>query len=716
MLFNSLKIMLALSRVLVAICTVMELILIPVQFSRYEEAKTLHWIMRWVVLSFVMNVGFLVVQSLLVRKYKGRITKQCYVAVYCLIGICTVIACQHYYYTHTQLIFMLPILLSVPVMSKRLTVSSSIFSFMGTVLSYYMRHFDPNTARNFWEDLMISTAYSIVYSIFAYKLVCYLIDQNQRLINAKIEAEKASSAKSEFLSNMSHEIRTPINSILGMNEMIERESSEKNILEYSENIKNSGSLLLSIINDILDITKIEYGKIELLEGEYNPGTLISDTLLLVRDRIEKKNLEFIVETTENLPTTLYGDSFRIKQIVVNFLTNAAKYTREGTITYRISAEVNGDSCNLKFSVKDTGIGIKKEDQKKLFGQFERLELEKNRNIEGTGLGLRIAKQLSLLMGGEIEVYSEYGVGSEFVLVISQKIVNSAPIGYIDYKKKIGNYSIKKYKASFYAPEAKILVVDDIEMNLIVIKNFLKDTKVQVDVLDNGEDCVRKACLEKYDVIFIDHMMPGMDGLATFSLIRSKDESVNKDTPCVMLTANAISGAGDFYRKEGFANYLTKPLDGKVLESLLVELLPPVKVTYPDGEEKNERTACSVSEVGARMKTLFQDFDIQQAMASCGDSLDVFIKLLGKFKDQNFAEKMNQFFDVEDWKQYSICAHSLKSTARTIGLVSLGEEGYSLEMAAKDENVEFLRKNHHSIMNRYKDSLYKIDVFLGNIEK
>ena len=169
----------------------------------------------------------------------------------------------------------------------------------------------------------------------------YLIDQNQRLINAKIEAEKASSAKSEFLSNMSHEIRTPINSILGMNEMIERESNEKNILEYSENIKNSGSLLLSIINDILDITKIEYGKIELLEGEYNPGTLISDTLLLVRDRIEKKNLEFIVETTENLPTTLYGDSFRIKQIVVNFLTNAAKYTREGTITYRISAEIKG---------------------------------------------------------------------------------------------------------------------------------------------------------------------------------------------------------------------------------------------------------------------------------------------------------------------------------------------------------------------------------------
>lgn len=725
---NSLKIMLALSRVLVAICTVMELILIPVQFSLYEEAKTLYWIMRWMVLSFVLNVGILVVQSLLVRKYKGKITKQCYVAVYCLVGICTVIACQHYYYTHTQLIFMLPILLSIPVMSKRLTVSSSIFCFMGTVLSYYLRYFDPNTARNFWEDLMISTAYSIVYPILAYKLVCYLINQNQQLIDAKIEAEKASSAKSEFLSNMSHEIRTPINSILGMNEMIERESSEKNILEYSENIKNSGSLLLSIINDILDITKIEYGKIELLEGEYNPGTLISDTILLVRDRIEKKNLEFIVETTENLPTTLYGDSFRIKQIIVNFLTNSAKYTREGTITYRVSAEVNGDSCNLKFTVKDTGIGIKKEDQSRLFGQFERFELENNRNIEGTGLGLRIAKQLSLLMGGDIEVHSEYGVGSEFVLKISQKIVNSAPIGYVDYKKRVGNSNIKKYRASFYAPKAKILVVDDIEMNLIVFKNFLKDTKVQVDVLDNGEDCVRKACLEKYDVIFIDHMMPGMDGLATFSLIRSKDESINKETPCVMLTANAIRGAVEFYRKEGFADYISKPVEGKVLESLLVELLPSDKVTYPDGEtmgtelgtdsdgeKEDKKIDCSVSDVGARMKTLFQDFDVQQAMASSGDSLDMFNKLLGKFREQNFAEKMNRCFIDEDWKQYSICAHSLKSTARTIGLVDLGEEGYSLEMAAKDENVEFLRKNHHSIMNDYKDSLYKIDVFLGNVE-
>ena len=395
------------------------------------------------------------------------------------------------------------------------------------------------------------------------------------LEDAKEKAQKENASKSQFLANMSHEIRTPINAILGMNEMILRESEENSIQEYAQNIQSASEALLSIVNEILDFSKVASGKMELVPVEYDVAALIRDCSTIVETRAAGKDLRLEVSCDETTPSRLYGDETRIRQILSNLLTNAVKYTPSGTITFRIRWAGNKEGVNLIASVEDTGIGISEENQKRLFDTFERFDHEKNHNIEGTGLGLSITKQLVDLMQGEIGVYSELGKGSLFYVEIPQKVVSMKPIGKLDEASHIEQNKVEKEK--YHAPEARILVVDDVRMNVKVIQSLLKRTRIQIDTATSGEECLALAKKNSYDVILLDHMMPQMDGVETFQKLRENTSGLNYGTPVIALTANAIEGAKEEYKALGFDDYLSKPIKGEELEDMIRRYLPEDKI-------------------------------------------------------------------------------------------------------------------------------------------
>ena len=419
---------------------------------------------------------------------------------------------------------------------------------------------------------------------------------NEEAEKAKAEAIAAAKAKSVFLANMSHEIRTPINAILGMDTMILRESDDKDILEYAGNIQSASQTLLSLINDILDFSKIETGKLELVQGDYALSSLINDVYHMLLGKAKEKGLAFNVDSDKNLPAKLYGDEVRIRQILVNILNNAIKYTEKGSVTLKVgmSEQQNADAINnnnvtgsqpakniiITFTISDTGIGIKSENISHLFDSFSRFDENKNKHIEGTGLGLAITKQLTKLMNGKINVTSKYGEGSVFEVSIPQKVVSDLKIGDISEKYNTAPDK-KKKKASFTAPDAKVLVVDDVKMNINVFKALLKRTKISVDSAMSGPEALEMIKDNKYDIIFLDHMMPDMDGIETYKHMKEFEESPNKDTTVIMLTANAIMGAKEEYLGIGFSDYLSKPVQAAKLEAMILKYLPEELVTKPD---------------------------------------------------------------------------------------------------------------------------------------
>ncbi|MBR5761273.1 MAG: response regulator, partial [Lachnospiraceae bacterium] len=387
---------------------------------------------------------------------------------------------------------------------------------------------------------------------------------------------EANRSKSDFLANMSHEIRTPINAVIGMNEMIMREAKDEKIADYSKNIESAGRSLLSIINDILDLSKIEAGKMELTEAPYKFSSLINDVVVMISVKAREKNLAFNVNVDETLPDGLYGDEIRIRQIITNVLNNAVKYTEKGSVTLTVDYNRTGDDCNLLVRVTDTGIGIKPEDIDKVFEKFDRADMERNKTIEGTGLGLTIVKRLLVMMDGTISVESEYGKGSTFFLRIPQKIRDDDAIG--DYRKKFSSASASDggYKELFHAPDAEILVVDDTLINLTVVRALLKKTKIKIDTATSAAEALIKTTEKKYDTILLDNRMPGMDGAEALPIMRTQEGGLNKETPVVCLTADAVSGARERYIAEGFTDYLTKPIESAALERMLLKYLPKDK--------------------------------------------------------------------------------------------------------------------------------------------
>ena len=402
-----------------------------------------------------------------------------------------------------------------------------------------------------------------------------LYDSIRDMLNAETEKQiaiAASESKAKFLANMSHEIRTPINTVIGMNEMILRENRDETIHEYAYNIKSASQMLLGLINDILDISKIEAGKLQIVESNYNVASMLKDAVLAIEARVKQKNLELKLDIDETLPTVLKGDEIRIKQILNNLLSNAAKYTNEGRITFAAKGEYGENGFNLVMSVTDTGMGIKQEDIAHLYDSFLRLEMDKNRHIEGTGLGLNITKQLADNMGGKIDVTSEYGKGSCFTVWIPQEVIDKTAIGKLEQAYSGVSLQDEVERNYFYAPDANVLAVDDNKMNLNVLKALLKRSQIQLETAMGGNECLEMTRTKKYDLILMDHMMPEPDGICTLHIIRDDKENVNRQTTVVVLTANAVSGMEEIYLKEGFADYLSKPVVVDELERILNKYL------------------------------------------------------------------------------------------------------------------------------------------------
>lgn len=400
--------------------------------------------------------------------------------------------------------------------------------------------------------------------------------QLQQMQTLKVNAEKANMAKSEFLARMSHEIRTPISAVLGMNEMVLRESKDTEIRKYSMDIKSSAQALLGIINDILDFSKIESGKLEIIPAEYELNSMLNDLFNMFSLRTQEKGLKFDVIVDPKLPSKLYGDDIRIRQVLSNFLSNAVKYTEKGTVTLELAGRTEEDNVILHFTVKDTGIGIKQENMSKLFLAFERFDEEKNRNIEGTGLGMNISAQLLKLMGADLKVESVYGKGSSFSFDLRQRILEEEPIGsFQERARKAAREHV--YQASFTAPEGEILLVDDNRVNRKVFCGLLKQTKVKIKDVGSGKECLEEVAKKHYDMIFLDHMMPEMDGMETMSRMKQLQDNQCMDTPVVMLTANAIMGAREHYLAEGFDDFLAKPIVQDKLEKIMVQWMPPEKI-------------------------------------------------------------------------------------------------------------------------------------------
>lgn len=558
--------------------------------------------------------------------------------------------------------------------------------------------------------------------------------ESDELREAKAMADKANSAKSEFLANMSHEIRTPINAIMGMNEMILRECEQEDIEEYAQNIHSASQTLLSLINDILDISKIESGKMEIIDRTYDMADLLSDVINMVRIKAEDRNLWFYIDIDETIPCELWGDGTRNRQILINILNNAVKYTKEGGVTLSVSGEhMERDQILLKIQVADTGIGIRKEDIPKLFRNFERLDLEENRNVEGTGLGLAITYRLVEQMGGRIDVESEYGVGSTFTVYLPQGIMNDNPIG--DFQKKYRatiKQSSHQYRESFIAPDARILVVDDTSLNLLVISQLLKKTRVQVDTCLSGKECLYMVEKEHYDVILLDHMMPEMDGIETLKILKNMYNHKCQDTSVIALTANAIVGVREMYMREGFSDYLSKPVDAHDLEEMLRKYIPADKIKPVTEEIKakhtgERRAANSVPEETDRQDTQTAEkrqwLDVNMGISYCADSEEVYKEALQEFCDveQEMLQMLNQAYESEDWVNYTIHIHGLKSSALSIGARKLSDEAASLEKAGKevqnenaahrDELIQYIKDYHGKTMKIYGDSIAEARKFL-----
>lgn len=544
------------------------------------------------------------------------------------------------------------------------------------------------------------------------------LDDLLQLVEMKCEeATAAAEAKSSFLANMSHEIRTPINAVLGMNEMILREAQETEIRGYAQNIQSAGTALLSLINDILDISKIESGKMELMPEKYQLGGLLYDIILVVQPRMEKKGLQLILDLDENIPNELYGDEVRIRQIITNILTNAVKYTEKGSVTLRVQMKKkDARHIVLLVSVKDTGIGIK-ESKEVLFASFQRGRDLRAHHIEGTGLGLSITRQLLEMMGSDLEMESVYGKGSTFSFDLVQTVVSEEPMGNLNdlYQKRLSQE--QKYRESFTAKDAHVLVVDDNGMNLKVVASLLKQTLVQIDTAQDGAGCLEKCARNHYDLILMDHLMPNMDGVEAFHRLRADKQGINYRTPVIILTANAVAGMKQQYLEEGFNGFLSKPVQGPLLEETLRRYLPEELVTLSEREQTDDEQDLERRQALQQVVDELQlpDMDLDDALQySSGTVTDVLENIRGYLTDSvSNRERIEKEYEAENWNDFKIHVHALKSTSRIVGAVHMAYLAEQMEKAAGSEDLSYIMKNYDDLICEHEQLCVSLEHLLDH---
>jgi signal transduction histidine kinase/FixJ family two-component response regulator len=524
---------------------------------------------------------------------------------------------------------------------------------------------------NLWLFLMLTLLIVVIIMVF--------------IIRDLRRTRLADHLKTDFVSNMSHEIRTPITAIIGMNEMIQRESTDAKILQYSDNIEKAGESLIGIINDILDFSKIEAGRMELDVHEYSLKELLCDLHLMISTRAEEKGLKLQFEVDETLPATLTGDMQKIRQVITNLLTNAVKYTEEGEVRLTVKMLYQGEKeCTMEYAVTDTGIGIKADEMDKLYSAFDRLDMERTRNIEGSGLGLAITQRLLSLMGSEVKVESEYEKGSRFFFSIRQRFDDSTPIGAVNIDKMCDGGASGHKGPSFTAPDAAIMIVDDTPMNLQVICGLLKGNGLSIDTAESGERCISMFGANTYDMVFLDQRMPNMDGLETLHELQRRYPEKLKHTPIVCLTANVLSGAKEQMLSEGFSDYLTKPVKLADMEEMMLKYIPASKIHEVSGVESKDEADCP--EAVRSIEALDTDSGIEY----CGD-VEEYMEALKIYRASitDRSGKMEELYRISDYENLSLTFHSVKSTSRAIGALKLAKQAEALEKAAKEEDRAFI---------------------------
>ena len=674
-------------------------------------------LMRYLVVPSGLVFLAVLFDGIMMRCFPNKDWLLNYIMVLTVVFMCTVVAVTHYVFPITMTAFVIPVLMSVVFGNNRMTAATAASCSVCVILTGIWRNIDGTDTDRYYvvQEVVISLGIIFMSLIVAGIVNSLITEQNHRLLDAlrkekrsQQEAEAANMAKSSFLANMSHEIRTPINAILGMNEMILREEKDPAIRGYAGNIQASGNSLLSIVSDVLDISKIESGKLEIIPVDYEVNSLISDCCNMAAGRAKAKELELLVECADNVPMKLCGDETHIRQIIMNLLTNAVKYTEKGTVKLIVSGRFTDGGFVLKVDVSDTGIGIAEENLPQLFTQFQRFDLQRNRNIEGTGLGLSIVKRLCDLMSGTITARSVLGSGSTFTVELPQKVVDSTPCGGVNLNYSAG--AEHEYHHSFEAPEARILAVDDLPVNLLVIANLLKETRIKIDTAGSGSECLDKCSQQKYDLILMDHMMPEMDGVQTFEKLHGDKSSPNFETPVIMLTANALAGMREQYMDVGFADYVSKPVRGAKLEEAIRRNLPESLIKPASPEIPAEAVSTEPSGF-ADICGAVPELNVNAALQYCCGSAELLNDLLHDFTENDHFSDLKAAFEEKRWEDYRRHAHSLKSTSLMIGLTGLSERARASELALKGGCTEFAELNHDSLIEEYSALLGKIKDYL-----
>ena len=584
----------------------------------------------------------------------------------------------------------------------------------GAITIVFMNYFDGDN----YVGLPICTGLSFMLIMASIAAARFVVEAEKE----KQKALEANASKVTFLTRMSHEIRTPINTILGMNEMILRENKDNAIKEYVTYSQKAGHMLLALVNDVLDFSKIDSGVLHIADNPYSLTEILSDSYHMLEARAKKKGLEVELNVDQQIPNRLSGDEVAIKQILTNLLTNAVKYTSEGHITLGVSGlrADNGD-FSLRMTVADTGDGIREEDLGKLFESFSRLDEKKNQHIEGSGLGLPIVKQLVERMNGEIKVQSVFGKGSLFTVILPQKIVGTVPVGDIQEAFRKEAEKRGRFRGGLRAPEAKILAVDDNDMNQMVFRGLLKDAKMQIDTASGGKEALLLCNQTKYDLIFMDHMMPGMDGFETLKALRRDKKGMNLNTPVIVLTANAVAGCKDLYLKEGFADYIAKPVDVMKLDRMLRTYLPSELIREEADELRDEadeepvekpQEESVVEENMVTEKTLIH-INRTIGLQYCLDE-DLYRQVLESYLEQGkeYKETLPDYYNTKKWRDYAIVAHAIKSSSLSIGAVELSELAKEQEFLGKDEKASEIEKTYAAFYQEFCETLDEITGMLA----